>query len=442
MSRLFGTDGVRGLVNQKITPELAYKLGEACAFFVVKEGKEKKITIGMDTRISKDMLECALISGITSMGVDVYRLGVIPTPAISYLTEKLGCSAGVVISASHNPVCDNGIKFFSHEGLKLPDSAEDLMEEIIRDGLGDFHKPVGSDVGKIVEVSEAKDIYSDFLFSAYPWDLKGKKVVIDSANGSTSNIIGPLFRRLGCTVVELSHSPNGLNINDNCGSTHLGNLITEMKKGEYFLGIANDGDGDRMLAVDEKGEVIDGDQIMAITAKYLKEKNLLRNNLLVGTIMSNMGLGKFCEEQSIDFLPTKVGDRYVIEAMLEKDGAIGGEQSGHVIFRDYVKTGDGILGALMLLHVICHEDKLPSEAKKIMKIYPQILKNYHVSDKKAALNDPSFQELLGVMEQRLQGTGRIVVRESGTEELIRIMAEGENIKEIEEIVDALGAKLL
>lgn len=442
MGRLFGTDGIRGIANQDLTPELAFDLGRAVAHVLTSDYEEPVITIGKDTRISGDMLESALAAGICSRGVDVYLLGVVPTPAIAYLTKHLKAHAGTVISASHNPVEDNGIKFFNQHGYKLSDEIEDEIASFVGERKNEIPRPVGRGVGRIIQLDKGKNIYKTRLSNIFADNIKGMKIVVDSANGAASDITPSLLKSLGAKVISIADEPNGLNINDNCGSTHMENIRDQVIQHKADIGIAHDGDADRMLAVDELGRIVDGDQIMAICAKYLMDKNELVDNRLIGTVMSNLGLKKFCEKEGIEFIATNVGDRYVLEEMQRTGAVLGGEQSGHVIFGNYNTTGDGPLSALMIIKAMKSSGKKLSELADIMQIYPQVLKNVRVRDKETAMNKPEFIEAIKDAETKLGERGRILVRPSGTESLIRIMAEGESIEEIEKIVKRLSDKLV
>ncbi len=438
MGRLFGTDGIRGIANKDLTPELAFDLGRAVAHVLTSDYEEPVITIGKDTRISGDMLESALAAGICSRGVDVYLLGVVPTPAIAYLTKHLKAHAGAVISASHNPVEDNGIKFFNQHGFKLSDEIEDEIASFVGERKAEIPRPVGRGVGRIIQLDKGKNIYKTRLSNIFADNMKGMKIVVDSANGAASDITPGLLKSLGAKVISIADEPNGLNINDNCGSTHMENIRDQVIQHKADIGIAHDGDADRMLAVDELGRIVDGDQIMAICAKYLMDKNELVDNRLIGTVMSNLGLKKFCEKEGIEFIATNVGDRYVLEEMQRTGATLGGEQSGHVIFGNYNTTGDGPLSALMIIKAMKSSGKKLSELADIMQIYPQVLKNVRVKDKETAMNNPEFLEAIKEAEIKLGERGRILVRPSGTESLIRIMAEGESIEEIEKIVKKLS----
>lgn len=441
MGRLFGTDGIRGVANRDLTPELAFSLGRALAHVLAGNDEKPVITIGKDTRISGDMLEAALAAGICSRGVDVYQLGVVPTPAIAYLTRHLGAQAGAVISASHNPMADNGIKFFNQFGSKLSDEVEDEIASFVLEKNEEIPRVEGGRVGRIILLDQGKKIYMDYLREVFGGSLRGYHIVVDSANGAASGIMPELLRSLGAKVTSLSDEPNGVNINQDCGSTHMENLREHVIQHGADLGIAHDGDADRMLAVDDLGRIVDGDRIMAICARYLKSRGELKGNLLVGTVMSNLGLRKFCQAEGIEFLATQVGDRYVLEEMEKRGAVLGGEQSGHVIFLGYNTTGDGLLSALMLLKAMKAGKGRLSRMADLMTVYPQILRNVRVKDKELAMKDPGFEQAVAAAEDLLKDRGRILVRPSGTEPLVRIMAEGEDTQEIDRIVWGLAKAL-
>ncbi|MEI6132511.1 MAG: phosphoglucosamine mutase [Bacillota bacterium] len=429
MSRLFGTDGVRGVANKELTPELAFKLGRTGAWVLAQETKHTpKIIVGCDTRISCDMLESALVAGICSVGATAMVCGVVPTPAIAYLVKKYGCDAGVVISASHNPYDYNGIKFFSSEGHKLPDSIENEIEETIHGGEFKVPSPTGAGIGVKIICEDALVDYVDFVQSTIITDLRGMKVALDCANGAVSEAAPMLFERLGISTTVLSNSPNGTNINDNCGSTHMQTLCETVKNGDFDLGIAFDGDADRMLACDANGAMIDGDVLMAIVAKDLKERGMLKLDTIVVTVMSNIGLDVFAKENGIKTVKTKVGDRYVLEEMLCEGYSIGGEQSGHIILLDHNTTGDGLLNCVALLQVIKRSGISLSENAKIIQIYPQVLVNAKVSNKikYGYLEVPEIAEMCKQLEEEFHGEGRVLIRPSGTEPLVRVMIEGKD----------------
>ncbi len=438
MGTLFGTDGVRGVANRDLTPMLAYRLGRAVAEILVENAEEPVITIGKDTRISGDMLESALIAGITSRGVDVYRLGVLPTPAIAYLTRHLKADAGAVISASHNPYEDNGIKFFNRFGYKLSDEIEEKIEQLVLGKEDELPFPEGKEIGQIVHFEQAKEVYGDHLVRHFSGSLTGKRVVVDCANGAASDVAPSVLKALGAEVIAIHNQPNGVNINDGCGSTHLEHLKEEVIRHKADLGIAHDGDADRMLAIDETGAEVDGDQILVICGKALAEAGKLSENTVVVTVMSNMGLKKAFEEIGVNVLVTKVGDRYVLEEMLRSGACLGGEQSGHIIFTEMNTTGDGLLSALMLLEVMVKKGLPLSDLAQQMQVFPQVLVNVRVADKEEAMSNPAFQQAISRVEEELGTEGRVLVRPSGTEPKIRIMVEGlADIEKLDEMARAL-----
>lgn len=444
MARLFGTDGVRGVANESLTCELAVKIGQAAA--AVLGGNQKKrplVAVGMDTRISSDMLAGALSAGLCSSGADVLSLGVIPTPAVAYLVRKYHADAGVVISASHNSAEFNGIKIFSANGYKLPDELEEKIEDMI---LGDekIHgEIIGADVGRIIPAENAHKDYVDYLRQTVSHTLDGLKIAIDCANGAASTTAPMLFEQLGAQCHILNADPNGVNINDNCGSTHMESLRKYVLNNSMDVGIAFDGDADRCLCIDEKGNEVDGDFIMAICASDMKKHGKLKKDTVIGTVMTNLGFIKFCQANGINFIPTKVGDRYVLEEMLLEDYKLGGEQSGHVIFGDCATTGDGELTALKVLSVMYRESEKLSELASVMKKYPQVMVNVKVSPegKINFYTDSKVKRAIEKAKESLGDTGRVVVRVSGTEPLIRVMAEGENTDEITQIVNTAAEEI-
>ncbi|WP_003544110.1 phosphoglucosamine mutase [Desulfotomaculum nigrificans] len=438
MGKLFGTDGVRGVANTELTAELAFQLGRAGAYVLTKQGHPKKVVIGRDTRISGDMLEAALVAGICSVGVDVYKVGVLPTPAIAFLTRKLGAGAGVVISASHNPVADNGIKFFGPSGYKLPDELESRIEKLVLEGGEELPKPTGGDLGRTYTIEDAQDQYVAYAKSTINTDLQGLKVVVDCANGAAYQVAPRVLSELGAEVIPICHRPDGVNINADCGSTHPEKLMEAVVEHGADLGLAHDGDADRVLAVDSNGKLVDGDHIMVICAKHLKARGKLRKNTVAVTVMSNLGLHKALEKSDIEVVETKVGDRYVLEKLLETGARFGGEQSGHIIFLEHNTTGDGIITALQLLSVIKETGRSLAELAGQMEQYPQILKNVRVTDKKMVMNSPILTEAIRRFERDLAGQGRILVRPSGTEPLVRIMVEGKDMEQLQSIVDKMA----
>ncbi|MBU6080815.1 phosphoglucosamine mutase [Allobacillus halotolerans] len=435
MGKYFGTDGVRGVANKELTPELAFKLGRYGAYILTKDATEKpRILVGKDTRISGEMLESALIAGILSAGVDVMRLGVISTPGVAYLTKASGAQAGVMISASHNPVEDNGIKFFGASGYKLSDENEEAIERLI-DGEDDLERPVAGDVGQIIDYFEGAQKYIQHLKDTVDVDFDDVKVVLDCAHGATSWIASHLFGDLEANIQSIGAAPNGLNINDGYGSTSPENLQKAVLDEGADIGLAFDGDGDRLIAVDEKGNIIDGDRIMYICGKHLKEKGQLKNDTVVTTIMSNIGLYRAFDEVGITSDKTAVGDRYVMEEMVKQGHNFGGEQSGHLIFLDHNTTGDGMLSGLQLINVMVEKEKSLSELASEIEIFPQVLKNVRVLDKNEVLTSNVIQEEIDRVEENLGDKGRVLVRPSGTEPVVRVMAEAPTKEECEKAVD-------
>ena len=438
MGGMFGTDGVRGVANRDLSPEKAFKLGRAGAHLLARRDPGAGIVIGKDTRVSGDMLEAALIAGICSAGVDVLRVGVMPTPAVAYLTRDLGAAAGVVISASHNPVEDNGIKFFGASGYKLPDETEEEIEALFASECAGVPCPVGGDVGRVREVRDAEDRYVKFARGTVGASLAGLKIVVDCANGAAYRVAPRIYGEMGAEVVPIFNLPDGVNINRGCGSTHPQALMEAVVAHGADLGLAHDGDADRVLAVDARGRLVDGDQIMVVCARSLKEKGLLANDSVVVTVMSNLGLRLALRGAGIRVIETRVGDRYVLEELLRSGARFGGEQSGHVIFLDHNTTGDGILTALQLMAVIKESGLSLEELAGQMEKIPQLLVNVRVSDKNAVMKSPVLAGVIKEEESRLNGGGRILVRPSGTEPLVRIMAEGRNMGLLQEIVDRLA----
>lgn len=429
MARLFGTDGVRGVANSELTAELAYKLGQAGAFVLTSETRHvPRILVGMDTRISGYMLEAALVAGICSVGAEAVCLGVIPTPAVAYLTRYYKADAGVVISASHNPFEFNGIKFFNSKGYKLPDSTEDNIEELIRENQAQIQLPRGEGIGKRYSAENALRDYMDFLKGTISCDLKGLKIAVDCANGASYLAAPRLLAELGADVSTINNNPDGININKDCGSTHMDALKKFVKEYGANLGLAFDGDADRVLAVDENGNMVDGDQIMAIIGFDLKQKGGLEKNTIVATVMSNLGFDIMAQNNGIRLVKTKVGDRYVLEEMLESGYVLGGEQSGHIIFLNYNTTGDGLLTALQLLSIVKSTGNKLSELAGVMKALPQVLKNARVKNEKKHryMEDELIARLCSELEDEFNGEGRVLIRPSGTEPLVRVMIEGKD----------------
>ena len=439
MARLFGTDGVRGVANGPVlNAELAYKLGRAAAQYFGREVKTPKILIGRDTRLSGTMLESALAAGICSAGGNAHLLGVIPTPAVSYLTEKLEANAGVVISASHNPFEDNGIKFFARTGYKLPDAVEDEIEAIVKQPVDYTRTVTGSNLGHVIDEPDMGMEYVQHIVDSCPVKLNGLKVVMDCANGANSEIAPAILRTLGAHVIPIFHEPNGININNGCGSTHLEALQAKVRKEGADVGLANDGDADRLLAVDENGEPLDGDQIMLICALDLMKAGKLKDNVLVTTVMSNVGLAKAMKEHGGRTVKTSVGDRYVLEEMLKHDYKLGGEQSGHIIFGDLVRTGDGMMTAVNLLSSLVRHNQTLSQLGALMVKYPQTLLNVRVKDKNGWQENTAIADVVRRYTEELGEDGQVLVRASGTEPLIRIMAQGPNQVELDHITEAIA----
>lgn len=433
MSRMFGTDGVRGVAGSELTIQLATSLGQAGAFVLTKETSHNPtIIVGCDTRISGGMLSNALMAGICSVGANAVYVGVIPTPAIAYLTRFYHADAGVMISASHNPAEFNGIKFFNREGYKLPDQLEDEIENLISSNLMGVTMPVGAEVGKIEYRFDALEDYIAFAKKAVPIDLTGMKIVADCAEGASYITSVRTLSELGAEVIAIHTNPDGININRNCGSTHMEELMRRVVEEKADLGVAFDGDADRMLAVDENGKMVDGDQLMAICGLYLKERGKLKQDTIVGTVMSNLGFTLFGKANAIDIERTVVGDRYVLECMKRKGYNLGGEQSGHIIFLDENTTGDGLLSALHLLQVLVDSKKPLSELASIMEVLPQALVNAKVSNanKHKYMEYSAISNAIEDIEKKYADEGRVLIRPSGTEPLVRVMIEGKDIEEI------------
>lgn len=426
MERLFGTDGVRGIANKELTPELAMNLGRAAATVLAVNSRRRPLfVVGMDTRISSEMLSNAITAGLCSVGADVLILGVVPTPAVAYLIGKYKADAGIMISASHNSAEFNGIKMFSGDGYKLPDVLEEQIEEIVLNEIKSSEALIGGDVGKVTYMNSAIKDYVDHLKSTVPNSLDGLKIAVDCANGSASVVAEELMKQLGADATILYDKPDGININEGCGSTHIENLSKYVVENKMDLGVAFDGDADRCLCVDENGELIDGDQVMAICSLDMKERGRLAKNTVIGTILTNLGFIKYCEANGINFIATKVGDKFVLEEMLLEEYNFGGEQSGHVIFRDFATTGDGELTAIQLLSLVKRSGKKLSELSKVMKKYPQVSINVNVTNdgKVKFYTNTAVKESIETAKEELGDKGRIVVRPSGTEPKIRVMVE-------------------
>ena len=443
MGRMFGTDGVRGIANKELTPELAFEIGQAGAYVLTgSTGKKPVILVGKDTRISGDILECALTAGLCSVGAKVVSAGVIPTPAIAYLVRRFGFDAGVMISASHNPFEHNGIKFFSGEGYKLKDETEEKIEAIILDKAEEVKRAVCEDIGHREEDYSLADEYIKFVMSVTDVRFDGIKMAIDCANGSASVTAKRALEGLGAEVFVTCDKPDGININKDCGSTHIENLAAFVKETKADVGLAFDGDADRVLAVDENGDMVDGDKIMAVCALDMRSRGKLEDNTVVATVMSNLGFFKMGEKEKLNIKRTKVGDRYVLEEMLKCGHKIGGEQSGHVILLDHNTTGDGLVTGITLVSVMKRTGRKLSDLASVMKVYPQVLINAKVKnefkseDKYMAV--PEIREKISELEAAFAGSGRVLIRPSGTEPLVRVMIEGHNEEEIKRYAEELA----
>lgn len=440
MGKYFGTDGVRGVANKELTPELAFKLGRFGGHVLSQHAEEEtpRVLVGKDTRISGRMLEYSLVAGLLSVGVEVLRLGVITTPGVSYLTRQQNATAGIMISASHNPVEDNGIKFFGSDGFKLSDEQEAEIEELLdRDG-DDLPRPSSDGLGTSEEYKEGILKYIQFLTQTINGDLSGIHVALDGANGAASPLLNRLFADLDTDFDVTGASPNGLNINDGVGSTHPDYLADFVLEKGADVGLAFDGDGDRLIAVDELGNIVDGDKIMYICGKFMHEEGRLKKNTIVSTVMSNIGFYKALEVHDLESVKTKVGDRYVMEEMVKNGYNLGGEQSGHLIFLDYHTTGDGLLSGIQLLNVMKQTGKKLSELAEEVTTYPQKLVNIRVTDKHNVMSNPAISEVIEQVEKEMAGNGRVLVRPSGTESLLRVMAEAETEEAVNEYVDRIA----
>ena len=442
MGRLFGTDGARGIANSELTCELATNIGRAAAYVLTEKTTEKpKVLIGKDTRVSSNMLEMALAAGLCSVGADVVLVGFVPTPAIAFLVKDREADAGIMISASHNPCEYNGIKIFDGNGYKLPDALEEEIESLVLDDMSPIKFPVGGDVGSVFLRHDYVDLYIDHLVKSVDTDLSGLKIAIDCANGCASYTAEKLFTRLGATVHMMHCNPNGVNINAHCGSTHMEDLTDYINGHDMDLGLAFDGDSDRCLAVDENGKLIDGDRMIAVFALDMKEKGILNDDTAVVTVMTNLGFKQFAERNGINVLETKVGDRYVLEEMIKHNYQIGGEQSGHIIFKNFATTGDGQLSGAMLAAILAKTGRPASEIASVMTVLPQTLVNINASPElKEKLNtDSDIKTAIESVKKELGKSGRILVRASGTEPLIRVMLEGENIAGIKRLAREVAA---
>ena len=444
MKKLFGTDGVRGVANQDpMTSEMALRIGRAAAHVFRDSARRHRIVIGKDTRLSGYMIESALTAGLCSMGMDVLLVGPVPTPGIAFLTRSLRADAGVVVSASHNPYEDNGIKFFGRDGFKLPDETENKMEDLIFSGAVDSIRPTASEIGKAFRIDDAIGRYNEFVKSSIPrgLDLSGLRVVVDSANGAAYKIGPRILTELGSDVISLHDQPDGMNINHGCGSLHPRVISRAVVAHEAQIGIAFDGDADRVIFCDEKGAVVDGDAVMAVCALRMMKEGRLKQNTLVATVMSNLGLELAMRQAGGRLLRSAVGDRYVMEKMISGGYNLGGEQSGHIIFLDHNTTGDGIISALQILSTMKQSGKPLSELASCMKTYPQVLVNVKVKERQDLASIPEIARRMTEIEKKLDGTGRLLVRYSGTEPKVRVMLEGENQNEIKALADGLAATI-
>ncbi|HCH60938.1 MAG TPA: phosphoglucosamine mutase, partial [Leuconostoc lactis] len=440
--KYFGTDGVRGIANDTLTPELAFRLGRAGGAILTRHAQDDKkpvVIVGRDTRISGEMLQQAIIAGFLSVGIDVLRLGVITTPAVAFLVQNLEADAGVQITASHNPAADNGIKFFGNDGFKLSDELEFEIEQLLDSPVDDLPRPSAAGLGVVNNYPEGALKYLSFLQKTIPTDLEGMRIALDGANGATSGLLAHLFADLNADFVMMGTEPNGLNINDGVGSTHPEALAAFVTENDVQVGLAFDGDGDRLIAVDENGEIVDGDKIMYITGKFMDAQGRLKHHTVVSTVMSNIGFYKALSEHGMTSVKTAVGDRYVMAEMLASGYNLGGEQSGHIIFSDWATTGDGLLTALQLLYVMKETGKKLSELAAEVQIYPQKLVNIPVADKIAIQQDPAVIAKIAEVEMKMAGDGRVLVRASGTESLLRVMAEAPTVEPVDEYVEEIAA---
>ena len=440
MRKLFGTDGIRGKANEHpMTSEIALSLGRAISI-IFRNSSTQKILIGKDTRLSGYMIESALVSGICSMGGNAYLVGPLPTPGIAFLTANMRVDAGVVISASHNPFEDNGIKIFSSDGFKLPDEVEEKIEKLIFENNFDRYYPNSKDMGRAFRIDDAVGRYVVYLKTTFPkkYDLKGLKIILDCANGATYKVAPEVFYELGADIETIGTEPDGININNGCGSTDTKKLRAKVIEYGADLGIAFDGDGDRVILINENGEEIDGDYIIGFCAEYLKRKGLLKNDSVVITPMSNFGLEKYLKRNGIDFIKSSIGDRYVLEEMIKNSLILGGETSGHIIFLEHNTTGDGIITALQVLKILIEENKPASEINKIFNKFPQVLINVKVKEKLPFEKISGFNEKIAEFERLLNDRGRIFIRYSGTEKKMRIMVEGDDLKEVRNIANELA----
>lgn len=438
--KYFGTDGVRGVANEDLSPELAFKCGRAGGYILTKHSESEgqpQVLVARDTRISGQMLENALVAGLLSVGIEVLQLGVVTTPGVAYLVRTQGAAAGVMITASHNPAEYNGIKFFGSDGYKLSDDLEEEIEKILEEDKDNLPRPSAKGLGTADDYSEGSQKYIRFLEQTVPEDLSGMNICVDSANGSTSRLVSRLYADLGIDFDTMATNPNGININDQVGSTHPKQLQKMVVDKNAQIGLAFDGDGDRCIAVDENGELVDGDKIMYICGKYMSDHGRLKQDTVVSTVMSNLGMYKAMEANGMKNVQTKVGDRYVVEEMNKSGYNLGGEQSGHIVFLDFNTTGDGLLTSLQLLHVMKDTGKKLSELAGEIKKYPQKLINVKVSDKQHALENSKVKEVISKVETEMNGDGRVLVRPSGTEPLLRVMTEAPT----QELVDGYTKRI-
>ncbi|WP_068776762.1 phosphoglucosamine mutase [Paenibacillus sp. FJAT-26967] len=435
MGKYFGTDGVRGVANKELTPEMAFKIGRCGGFVLTGKAKHPKVVIGRDTRISGPMLESALVAGLLSIGANVIRLGVVSTPAVAYLTRVMGADAGVMISASHNPVEDNGIKFFGGDGYKLLDETENEIERLLDADCDDLPRPVGGQIGSVSDDLKAKQKYADFVKATVNHSFGGMKIIMDCSNGAAYELAPKIFRELGAEVITLAVEPDGCNINEGCGSTHPQNLQRAVVEHGAHLGLAFDGDADRLIAIDELGEEVDGDFILSICGDAMNRAGKLNHSTIVTTVMANIGFFKGIEGYGLKATQTAVGDRYVMEEMRKGGYNLGGEQSGHVIFLDYNTTGDGILTGLQLVDTLVSTGRSLSDSKTIMRKFPQVLVNVRVADKSKLSDNGAIAGAITAVESQLGDNGRVLVRPSGTESLIRVMAEGPDKETVEGYVN-------
>ena len=441
MGSLFGNGDVRGVANSELTPELAFKLGKATGYVLGKSKEKPVFLIGKDTRMSADMLEDALSAGFMATGANVIKVGVLPTPAIAYLVRAYGADAGVVVSASHNSFEYNGIKFYNGEGFKMDDAFESEVETILLRDIDVNSHITGAKVGRCLDADdEAADKYAEYLKSTVDVDFKGKKLVVDCANGAAYEVAGKVFEDLGADVTVIGNSPDGTNINDKCGSTHPQMLQQMVKEQGAFMGFAFDGDADRLIAVDEKGRIIDGDKLICICAKMMKDRKQLAGDIVTATVMSNIGFHKYINGMGCSVEVTGVGDRYVLESMLKTGSRIGGEQSGHIIFLNHTTTGDGILSSLQLLQAVLLSGRKPSELSDEIEIFPQVLRNARVKNenKSIFMDDSEIKDAVAKVEKEIEGSGRLLIRPSGTEPLVRVMLEGQDVAHITQLAEGLA----